>query len=447
MTARLRPRVLVISADVVGPSMAGVGIRSTEFARVLSGHADVTLAAIPGSENPLPGRVRFLTYEHPSPSALKPEIFAADVIVSQPTWPQVMGWFTASGARLVFDMYVPEIFEVLESWGDANPALREMVASMVIDRAMQAFHVGHHFLCASEKQKDMWIGAMMSERLVRFGAYARDTSFESVIAVVPFGIPPDPPPPPAGDVLRATFPVIGAGDPVALWNGGLWGWLDPATAIRAIAAVRDRHPGARLVFMGAARHRPAIKATEEARALAAELGVLDTHALFNTEWVPYETRGDWLLAADCAVSCHAEHLETRFAFRTRMLDCFWAGLPIVCTRGDALADVVERERLGGTVPERDPDALADALADVFSRGRDAFRDPLDRVAEAHRWPTVCAPLVDFATSSVPPVRLGGGMLARAAVRPGQRARSIGYQLARKGLNRVGLKNWPLQGSQ
>ena len=79
MTARLRPRVLVISADVVGPSMAGVGIRSTEFARVLSGHADVTLAAIPGSENPLPGRVRFLTYEHPSPSALKPEIFAADV--------------------------------------------------------------------------------------------------------------------------------------------------------------------------------------------------------------------------------------------------------------------------------------------------------------------------------------------------------------------------------
>jgi hypothetical protein len=34
------------------------------------------------------------------------------------------------------------------------------------------------------------------------------------------------------------------------------------------------------------------------------------------------------------VSAHPAHLETRFAFRTRMLDYLWAGLPIVSTEGE-----------------------------------------------------------------------------------------------------------------
>ena len=54
-------------------------------------------------------------------------------------------------------------------------------------------------------------------------------------------------------------------------------------------------------------------------------------------------RADWLLEADCAISTHEDHLETRFAFRTRLLDCFWSALPVVCTGGDELADLVERE--------------------------------------------------------------------------------------------------------
>jgi hypothetical protein len=35
------------------------------------------------------------------------------------------------------------------------------------------------------------------------------------------------------------------------------------------------------------------------------------------------------------VSTHYEHVETTFAFRTRILDYLWAGLPVVATGGDA----------------------------------------------------------------------------------------------------------------
>ena len=41
-------RVLIISTDIVGPAMAGPGIRAWELARALSAECTVTLAA-PGS--------------------------------------------------------------------------------------------------------------------------------------------------------------------------------------------------------------------------------------------------------------------------------------------------------------------------------------------------------------------------------------------------------------
>src|SRR5680860_1134799 len=147
-----------------------------------------------------------------------------------------------------------------------------------------------------------------------FDAYDRDPSFESVIDLVPFGVPADPPRP-SGRGPRERFPEIGHDDEIVLWNGGLWSWLDAPTAIRAAGIVAARRPGLRLVFMGAGTQGPARRATEEARGVAGELGLLDRTVLFNDSWVPYAERGDWLLDADCALSSHVEHLETRFAFR------------------------------------------------------------------------------------------------------------------------------------
>ena len=68
-------------------------------------------------------------------------------------------------------------------------------------------------------------------------------------------------------------------------------------------------------------------------ARAEELGLRDRVVFFNEGWVPYEQRGAYLLEADLGVSAHFDDLESRFAFRTRLLDCFWAGLPVVTTVG------------------------------------------------------------------------------------------------------------------
>src|SRR5690606_7211043 len=157
-----------------------------------------------------------------------------------------------------------------------------------------------------------------------------------------------------------------------LWNGGVWPWLDPVTAVRAVARVAERRPTVRLVFMGAASQVAARRTAEQARAEAARLGALDRHVLFHDAWVGYEDRADWLLQAGCALSAHHDHLVARFAFRARLRDCSWAGLSVVCTGGDDLSDRVDREGAGRIFAPGDVEGCADALDAVLDRGRAPF---------------------------------------------------------------------------
>jgi glycosyltransferase involved in cell wall biosynthesis len=193
----------------------------------------------------------------------------------------------------------------------------------------------------------------------------------------------------------------------------------------------------KLVFMGGSSGR-LHRAERQAQTLASERGLTDRVVLFHDGWVPYEWRADWLLEANCGISTHHADIETRLAFRTRVLDCFWAGLPVVCTCGDELSERIEREHLGVTVPEEDPEAIAAGLESVLARGKDAYSEGLRLAAEEYVWPAVAEPLVRFVTSPSMAPRL-------EAERDGLRSRALRsgiYSAARLLLNAVGLSNWP-----
>ena len=125
----------------------------------------------------------------------------------------------------------------------------------------------------------------------------------------------------------------------------------------------------RLYFLGLAHPNPHVgemSMAVQTRALADELGLTGTHVFFNEDWVEYEDRQNYLLESDVGVSTHLDHVETAFSFRTRILDYFWAGLPVVSTSGDALSDMIEAAGAGITVPPDDVGALEDALFDLLS---------------------------------------------------------------------------------
>ena len=427
-------RLLVVSQDRLEGQVAGTSIRALELARALREDVDVTLAAVgtpPAEVDGLP----CVGYHPQDPRALRRPLATTDAVLSVPQWPLFMAMLRRSRARLIFDLYVPEALETIGGFPGDRARVRRLFTQFAVDRALDALRSGDQFVCASEKQRDLWLGAMLAARLISPARHDPDPSLRSTIDVVPFGLPSQPAAATGGGGARRRF-GLAPDDEIVLWNGGLWPWLDPETAIRAIALLAQRRPQVRLVFMGAARQLPAQRTAERASALAAELGLLDRIVHFNDEWVPYDTRADWLLEADCAVSTHDDHLETRFAFRTRLLDCFWARLPVVCTGGDDLGALVERERLGAVVGPRDPEALAAALESVLAAGRDAFAPQLASVAARQTWSQVAEPLRRMLAAPPP---------ARPRPRPpspGQAARGFGYRTARVALNTVGARDWP-----
>jgi glycosyltransferase involved in cell wall biosynthesis len=426
-----RPRVLLISGEPLGATMAGPAIRAFQLGRVLSSVADVTVAG-PGSSSASTPALKHVAYEPHDPRALREPISTADMIVAQPQWPLVTSWMRTSRARLVFDLFVPETLEALERYPGRSWRARLLMAYMR-DRLADALRAGHHFVCSSERQRDLWIGAMLDEGLLTPQVSARDPSLRSVIDLVPYGTPPEPAVATGRGGAAARFSGIEESDEVVLWASAIWPWFDAATAVRAMALLSARRPRARLVFMGQAAGAAA-QAADRTRALARELGLLDRFVFFNDRWVPYPERVDWLLEAACAVSTHFEHLETHFAFRTRFLDCFWAGLPIVSTRGDELSDSLEREGAGLAVAERDAQALADALEAVLARGRTAYQPALARLAERFAWERSAQPLVRWLQAGTLPPRLGGAAPPR---RPGHLGRTVAYRAGRGLLAAIG----------
>jgi glycosyltransferase involved in cell wall biosynthesis len=300
---------------------------------------------------------------------------------------------------VVADIYDPFHLEVLEQARDLEPENRLFVGRSTVNVLNQQLRRGDFFLCASEKQRDFWLGQLAGMGRINQATYDEDESLHSLITVVPFGVG-DEPPAHTRPVLKGVVPGIGSDDKVVLWGGGVYNWFDPLTLLRAVAALRERVPMLRLYFQGLRHPNPHVGEMRMAvatRALADELGLTGVQVFFNEDWVPYDERQNYLLESDVGVSTHLDHVETAFSFRTRILDYFWAGLPVLCTGGDSLAELVEERGAGIAVSAGDVDGLADALFrlvtdEALSAG---CRKASVGLAADLRWERVLAPLVEF----------------------------------------------------
>lgn len=432
-----RCRVLVVTGDPIGVRMAGPAIRAWNIARVLSTENDVRLisstqASIVSDE--------FTVHVVPvaTPKAMEQHEEWADVIIVQGHALQYFPSLETTSSVVVVDVYDPMHLEqleqgrdkTLEGWnrqiGDSTEALNHQLL------------LGDFFLCASERQRHFWLGQLAGLGRVNAYTYSRDDKLDSLISVVPFGMPSEPP---IADRhgIKGVVPGIGDDDKVIIWGGGIYNWFDPETLIRAVGQLSKSHPNVRLFFMGVAHPSPNVpemSVVSRARALVAKLN-LSEHVFFNESWVPYEERQNFLLDADLGVSTHFEHVETTFSFRTRILDYLWAGLPVVSTKGDSFADLIEKEGLGATVPERDPEALAAAIEKLLFNDAEAAaaRNNVGRIREDFMWDRVLAPLVAFCRN---PVRAADNVKASSRL-PKTATKLAAASSGRRSSNHKGLR--------
>ncbi|MCU0723965.1 MAG: glycosyltransferase, partial [Planctomycetes bacterium] len=436
--APLPTRVLLVSHDVAGERMAGPAIRTLEMARALSDSFEVSVAVPEGSRDPGFG-LPLVPYGLRREEELKAAVRRADALVVQGFTLSEHPWVADAGVPLVVDLSCPFTLENYEFFlghrVDPRDAARAGEAHLGVLKGL--LRSGDFFLCATEEQRDFWLGMLHAVGRLDAAQYARDPTARSLIDLVPFGTPEDPPKGPGA--LKGKREGIGPGDFVLLWGGGIFEWFDPETLLRAVARARKRNPRLKLFFLGTKHPNPAVPEMAvlgRARALARELGLAGSGAFFHEGWVPYAERERYLVDADAGVSVHRDGLETRFSFRTRILDYFWAGLPVVTTEGDFFAGLVRREGAGVAVPEGDPEALAAALEALAAdpERRRSLSEASRRLGAAYRWKKVVETLRAFLSSPrrLPPCRgsdpdRGAGGEDPAAIRERMAALEFRYR--------------------
>jgi GT2 family glycosyltransferase/glycosyltransferase involved in cell wall biosynthesis len=419
-----RRKVVVATGDTLRPMMAGPAIRAWQIALALSREHDVELVST--TECADLSHPDFVV-RHVDAYELHRLVEWCDVVIFQGFIMFENPIVGVSNKVVVVDIYDPFHLEQLEQARDLSKVQRRQVVQSSTDVLNQQLARGDFFTCASAKQRDFWLGQLAAMGRINPLTYDVDETLENLIAVVPFGVS-DTPPVHGRSALKGVVPGIGLDDKVVLWGGGIYNWFDPLTLLRAIDKLRARVPEVRLYFLGLKHpnpHVPEMRMAVATQRLSDELGLTGTHVFFNEGWVEYDDRQNYLLEADVGVSTHLDHIETEFSFRTRILDYFWASLPVVATRGDSLADLIESNELGLTVPAEDVDALEEALFVLLTDDATnaACRDRAAAVADRFRWATVLEPLVQFCRQPMrAPDLVDPDMAALLGARPDDRTR-------------------------
>jgi glycosyltransferase involved in cell wall biosynthesis len=357
-------RVLLVAREPVGARMAGPGIRYFHFATELARRGfDVSLV-VPNERAEVEGPFEVVEQGRLGRTGLRRLASRADMVVAQHLGLGEMRRFARQETRMIYDLYVPFLTENLPLHaGQRVDRSRADVYRTTNLVQLSALATGDAFICASERQRDLWLGALGALGRIDLDAYEADPTLRSLIDVVPFGVEAEPPHH-SRQVLKGAVAGIGEEDTVLVWAGGIWNWFDPLTVIRAVATIAEGRDDVKLFFLGArspTSRLEEMRMAEEATALSDALGVTGHAVFFNSDWVPYEERANFLLEADIGVSAHFDTVETRFAFRTRLLDHFWAGLPSIVTAGDALAEVVQSREVGEVIPGEDVAAWVAAI--------------------------------------------------------------------------------------
>jgi glycosyltransferase involved in cell wall biosynthesis len=379
-------RVLVLVQGKLGENLIGPEIRGWEMVRALSAEHEVTAAADVERTTIREGVTVVPRTRGGTLAALRDH----DVVIG----PVIPPYAFASGAHClrVSDLYDPVELELgtLEGRGP-----RREVGSQRALRRLQ-LRWSDLVLCANERQREGIEG-----ELDRVGRGTRPD-----VLTVPMGLPAAPAPA-VGNPLRDHFGAIGRDDPLVLWWGSVWRWLDAGTVVEAVGRLASHRPDIRFVITAGRPSNSAtdsLNVTEEVREQARRSGLLDRNVFFLDEWIPFAERDRFLADADVGITLHADTPEASIAARSRYMDCVWAALPTVLAAGDETADRLAAAGAAVLVPPRDPAATAAVLEqllgdpDRLASARAACRV----VADEFRWPAMMAPLSERIGELDPP---------------------------------------------
>jgi glycosyltransferase involved in cell wall biosynthesis len=366
-----KKKILIISHDKIGGSMAGPGIRYHYMAEILSGKFDVTVGFY--DKTYLPEKEFKHSYKaiHVDAYYFEAGFQGIDIVISHWLTSPMVRYCNLKNIFIVFDFYAPSLIENLAnnmySGKDTKPE-----DDAGFDHSLEMFHIfleyGDLFLLSNHRQLDFWTGYAFGARTIHLSNY-KDREVYNRFIYAPMGIDTSQDIKQTKKVIRGVIPGISDKDKILLWTGGIWGHFDGQVLIRSMKRLEKSRPDIKLVFFGTQHPNPSVPEMKESldtRELAKKLSLDNKSVFFLDGWVKYSERINYLLEADAAVNTHKDSIEAEFSHRTRVLDHLLVGLPTLSTSGDYMSDsVIGPSELGIVVPPNDELLLEKAIIDIL----------------------------------------------------------------------------------
>lgn len=395
--------LLIISSDRIGEKMAGTGIRYLEMAKQLSSICNVTLAIPNGCSLDLSEyNINTIAYTYAKSKELIKSFSENDIILIQGMILELVPSLkTYCNSRIVIvDLYDPYTIENLEVHKKKILSTREAIHNSDLNALLNQIKYGDYFICANEKQKDFWIGMLSALNKVNPKEFDLSCKLEKLIGLVPFGISVEDPVKTRNNAMNEKISNFQENDKVFIWGGGVWNWFDPLTLIRAIYNISKTRNDIKLLFLGVKHPNPDVpemEMTTKAIKLAEELDIKDKFVFFNMDWVDYNDRQNYLLESYGGISCHFDNLETRFSFRTRILDYLWAELPIIASEGDYFADEIQKFGLGLVVNYENEVSIEKSIIKMVDDKifYEETKKNIKEYRKNYKWNVVIEPLKQF----------------------------------------------------
>jgi len=298
---------------------------------------------------------------------------------------------------IIADLYIPFVLENLFVYDSKEFKLEDcqLIHNRDLGVHTNLLLNSHHFLCANQRQKDFYSGMLTSINKINPYLLKFDKELSKIFTIVPYGIRQKKKKKDA-KVLRGVIPGIKESDVILIWGGVISNWFDPFILIEAIEEVVKINPSIKLFFLSTKHPNPLLMKfpkADEAEKLASRKKLLNQSIFFNKNWIPYEERHNYFLESDVGVSTHLEHFETRFSFRTRILDYIYFNTPILCSKGDFFENYIEKNSIGITVTPSDREELKKAILSFGDKKlRENFKNNIKRVEKEFYWDTLLLPL-------------------------------------------------------
>lgn len=407
-------KILLISNLPILEQNSGPAIRYINIAKVLVKKYKCCLFASKSSKNQ---QEKYTFLKCGNIFKYIKELKKSDIVINQPSRLRYLFFARLFRKKIIIDLYDPTDIENLEMYKYTNSLKSRMIRMYSKCRLIYALKIGDYFLCTSEIQKDYWIGYLQAVGRITMNEYKKNSKLEHLIGYLPFGVEENITNVQNNPILDI-FPNIKKTDKIIIWAGGVWNWFDSQNLIYAMERIYHKRDDIKLLFLGIPQNHldedkyVNLKQTIE---LSKKLEIYNKNVFFNNEWVNYDKRSEYLANSYIGISLHYDNLETRYSFRTRILDYLWADIPFVASKNDYFDYLNKQYNISESVECNHIDAIEKGILNLIEDEKEYIvkKENIQLMKEGFFWKNVCNDLInniEFGVESTTKIGIVGSIL-------------------------------------